>query len=200
MLARHGYGVLLFDRRGEGESEGDPNVFGWHGERDVHAAGGVPAAPRRRGPRADRRHRLLGRRRDAASRPPPSRTPSRRRVRGRRRASIREDIASRGVSAKWLAAPSMVAQATGALREQPAAAGPEEPGRRTSRRGRAVRLRREGPGGRGASSTSASRRGRRAQGDLGDPGRPAHRRHRAQPRAYERRVIAFFDRHLRAER
>ena len=24
MLADHGYGVLLFDRRGEGESEGDP--------------------------------------------------------------------------------------------------------------------------------------------------------------------------------
>jgi fermentation-respiration switch protein FrsA (DUF1100 family) len=38
MLARHGYGVLLFDRRGEGESEGDPNIFGWEGERDVHAA------------------------------------------------------------------------------------------------------------------------------------------------------------------
>jgi uncharacterized protein len=38
LLARHGYGVLLFDRRGEGESEGDPNLFGWEGERDVHAA------------------------------------------------------------------------------------------------------------------------------------------------------------------
>jgi uncharacterized protein len=38
MLARHGYGVLLFDRRGEGESEGDWNVFGWQGERDLHAA------------------------------------------------------------------------------------------------------------------------------------------------------------------
>ena len=38
MLARHGYGVLLFDRRGEGESEGDPNVFGWGGERDLLAA------------------------------------------------------------------------------------------------------------------------------------------------------------------
>jgi fermentation-respiration switch protein FrsA (DUF1100 family) len=38
LLARHGYGVLLFDRRGEGESEGDPNGFGWQGERDVHAA------------------------------------------------------------------------------------------------------------------------------------------------------------------
>ena len=38
MLARHGYGVLLFDRRGEGDSEGDPNLFGWQGERDIHAA------------------------------------------------------------------------------------------------------------------------------------------------------------------
>jgi pimeloyl-ACP methyl ester carboxylesterase len=38
MLAGHGYGVLLFDRRGEGESEGDPNAFGWMGTRDVSAA------------------------------------------------------------------------------------------------------------------------------------------------------------------
>ena len=38
MLARHGYGVLLFDRRGEGESDGDPNAFGWSGYRDVDAA------------------------------------------------------------------------------------------------------------------------------------------------------------------
>ena len=33
MLAGHGYGVLLFDRRGEGESDGDPNVFGLSGEK-----------------------------------------------------------------------------------------------------------------------------------------------------------------------
>jgi uncharacterized protein len=38
MLVRHGYGVLLFDRRGEGASDGDPNTFGWHGERDLYAA------------------------------------------------------------------------------------------------------------------------------------------------------------------
>ena len=38
MLARHGYGVLLFDRRGEGVSEGDPNILGWQGERDIRAA------------------------------------------------------------------------------------------------------------------------------------------------------------------
>jgi dienelactone hydrolase len=33
-----GYGVLLLDRRGEGESEGDFNARGWGGEPDVHAA------------------------------------------------------------------------------------------------------------------------------------------------------------------
>jgi uncharacterized protein len=38
MLARHGYGVLLFDRRGEGASDGDPNAFGWGGDRDIEAA------------------------------------------------------------------------------------------------------------------------------------------------------------------
>ena len=38
MLARHGYGVLLFDRRGEGRSEGEPNSWGWGGTKDVRAA------------------------------------------------------------------------------------------------------------------------------------------------------------------
>ena len=38
MLVEHGYGVLLFDRRGEGASDGDPNLFGWGGARDIHAA------------------------------------------------------------------------------------------------------------------------------------------------------------------
>ena len=38
MLARHGYGVLLFDRRGEGESEGDPNALGWGMDDDLRAA------------------------------------------------------------------------------------------------------------------------------------------------------------------
>jgi fermentation-respiration switch protein FrsA (DUF1100 family) len=39
MLARHGYGVLIFDRRGEGESDGDPNPYAWNdGELDLLAA------------------------------------------------------------------------------------------------------------------------------------------------------------------
>ena len=38
LLAAHGYGVLVLDRRGEGGSQGDPNAFGWGGAPDVHAA------------------------------------------------------------------------------------------------------------------------------------------------------------------
>jgi hypothetical protein len=37
-LARHGYGVLLFDRRGEGKSEGEPNAWRWGGGKDIAAA------------------------------------------------------------------------------------------------------------------------------------------------------------------
>ena len=38
MLVRHGYGVLLLDARGYDGSEGDPNLFGWAGSRDIDAA------------------------------------------------------------------------------------------------------------------------------------------------------------------
>jgi dienelactone hydrolase len=38
MLVRHRYGVLVFDRRGEGRSEGDFNILGWSGVADLRAA------------------------------------------------------------------------------------------------------------------------------------------------------------------
>jgi alpha/beta superfamily hydrolase len=38
LLARHGYGVLLYDSRGRGESEGSPNAFGWGWPKDVAGA------------------------------------------------------------------------------------------------------------------------------------------------------------------
>jgi hypothetical protein len=38
LLSDHGYGVLTLDRRGEGESEGELNLFGWNGEDDLRAA------------------------------------------------------------------------------------------------------------------------------------------------------------------
>lgn len=38
VLARHGYGALLFDARGHGDSDGYPMDAGWFGEADVAAA------------------------------------------------------------------------------------------------------------------------------------------------------------------
>ena len=38
LLARHGYGVLLYDARGRGRSEGTQNSFGWGWGHDVAGA------------------------------------------------------------------------------------------------------------------------------------------------------------------
>jgi uncharacterized protein len=38
MLVRHGYGALVFDRRGEATSDGAPNAFGWEFDKDLVAA------------------------------------------------------------------------------------------------------------------------------------------------------------------
>jgi pimeloyl-ACP methyl ester carboxylesterase len=38
MLARHGYGVLLYDQRASGESGGDVRSYGWFDVNDVEAA------------------------------------------------------------------------------------------------------------------------------------------------------------------
>ena len=38
MLIDHGYGVLLVDHRGYGDSGGEPNSWGWGGEHDIHGA------------------------------------------------------------------------------------------------------------------------------------------------------------------
>jgi uncharacterized protein len=43
VLARHGYGVLLFDARGHGRSGGRAMDFGWYGDADVAAAVGYLA-------------------------------------------------------------------------------------------------------------------------------------------------------------
>jgi alpha-beta hydrolase superfamily lysophospholipase len=38
MLARHGYGVLVYDARGRGESEGSENNYGWDWTKDISGA------------------------------------------------------------------------------------------------------------------------------------------------------------------
>lgn len=45
VLARHGYGVLLYDARGHGESTGRAMEFGWYGDHDL--AGAVTFLQRR---------------------------------------------------------------------------------------------------------------------------------------------------------
>ena len=42
VLARNGFGVLMIDARGHGESSGRAMDFGWHGDADVAAAVRVP--------------------------------------------------------------------------------------------------------------------------------------------------------------
>jgi dienelactone hydrolase len=38
LLSEHGYGVLLYDARGAGQSEGSPNGYGWDWGRDISGA------------------------------------------------------------------------------------------------------------------------------------------------------------------
>jgi uncharacterized protein len=60
MLVRHGYGVLLLDRRGEGESEGDFNARLGRRTRPARRHR-LPAPAARRARWADRRPGALGR-------------------------------------------------------------------------------------------------------------------------------------------
>ena len=72
VLARTGYGVLLFDARGHGESHGRAMDFGWYGDRDVNGAVQFVAAAGRRRERAHPRGRACRwgvRRRSAPPRP-----------------------------------------------------------------------------------------------------------------------------------
>jgi pimeloyl-ACP methyl ester carboxylesterase len=45
VLARRGYGVLLLDARGHGDSTGRAMDFGWHGDSDVRAATAYLSSP-----------------------------------------------------------------------------------------------------------------------------------------------------------
>ena len=59
VLARHGYGVLLYDARGMGRSGGRAMNFGWYGDRDLAAADRLPRHPTRRRPATHRRRRRI---------------------------------------------------------------------------------------------------------------------------------------------
>ena len=65
MLAKAGYGVLLYDARGRGESAGHENAFGWQWDRDVR---GAVSYLTRRGIQPHRPARHLHRRRSSRHR------------------------------------------------------------------------------------------------------------------------------------
>ena len=124
MLIRHGYGVLLFDRRGEAASEGDPNIFGWVGDRDLHAAA---AYLRSRADvfGADRRDRDVGRRRDVDPRRRALERVQGNRLGGRER-PIRARRASQRGYARCRSRRRREHACNGGLHEHSAAAEPEE--------------------------------------------------------------------------
>ena len=89
MLERQGYGVLVYDPRGIGNSEGTLNSYGWGWEKDVDAALDYLDAARRRRARPHRRARALDRRRHRDRRRRPPRRPQGRRGRRHRRDRLR---------------------------------------------------------------------------------------------------------------
>ena len=178
LLARHGYGVLLFDRRGEGESDGDPNLFGWQGERDVHAAvaflqGRPDVDPERIGGiglSVGGEMMIEAAAESTDLKAIVSEGGRERALRSRRRREPRHDLAGRPRQRRRDGRD-------GRLRQQPAAGRPLEP--RSEDQGRGVlRLRGTRPAGRGARQQGVLRRGARTEGALGGPGLGTHRRHR----------------------
>ncbi len=192
MLADHGYGVLLFDRRGEGESEGDPNLFGWQGERDVHAAvkflqGRPDVDPQRIGGiglSVGGEMMIEAAAESDALAAIVSEGGSGRSVRDDRR-ERRRRVAEPGRRRRRHGRD-------GALHEQYAAGRPEEPRPEDREPPDVLRLRREGPADREAGERGLLRGSQGAEGNLGGPRLQAHGRDRCSARrlrAPDRRVL-----------
>ena len=183
MLARHGYGVLLFDRRGEGRSEGQPNSWGWGGERDVkgaiaflQTAAASSASAASASPSAAR----------CCWRPPP------------RRANWTPSSPTARAHARWRGEPGRRVRADRARHARPRrrrrarprpAAGPRRPRRAHPRSPTLLIAAPNSPNGEQLNREYA-RGSRRAA--VGDPGGRAHRRDQGPPgrvRAPRRRLL-----------
>jgi fermentation-respiration switch protein FrsA (DUF1100 family) len=196
MLARHGYGVLLFDRRGEGASQGDYNAYGWGGEPDLRAA-----------------LAFLGRRRDVDPRriggiglsvggelllETAARTP-------RLRAVVSEGAGMRSVveavhlpgAARWFDTPVMLVQTAATAVLSNGGPPPDLAGLVGRIAPRPVLLI-EAQHGQGGEQLNATYR--RRAGTSASLWSISGARHTgglsARPREYERRVVGFFDRAL----
>ena len=197
MLVRHGYGVLLFDRRGEGESEGDPNLFGWQGHRDVH---GAVAFLQRRADVDPQRIGAIG-----------LSVGGEMLIEAAAESTALKAIISEGASgalgarhdrepgAPTGSPPSAWAWPRPRPRSSPTTCRPPTLRSLVPKIGeprRLLHLRRAWPGGGEARQHRLLRARARAQGDLGGPGAEHMNGAQAQPREYERRIVAFFDRAL----
>ena len=191
LLARHGYGVLLFDRRGEGESEGDPNLFGWQGERDVHAAVAfLQSRPDVDPERIGGIGLSVGGEMmiEAAAESTALKAIVSEGASGR---SVHDEVANPGGAWQELDRYRRGDSRNGDLHEQPAACRPPEPGAEDLGC-RVLRLRRARPAPREAGEPRVLRSGARGEADLGSARLRAHGRHRgatARVRAPHRRLL-----------
>ena len=196
MLARHGYGVLLFDRRGEGESDGDYNAFGWNGERDVAAAVAFLTAR----PDVDAR-RIGGVGLSVGGEMLLQAAAQDRRLRavvsdGAGVRSIRDHLAAReGGPLGWISPLAVQTAATAVLSDSaPPPALSDLAGRISPRAAFFVFA---GKGRGGEDLNPAYYAAARSPKQLWEIGEASHTGGlRARPREYERRVVAFFDRWL----
>ena len=191
MLERHGYGVLVYDPRGSGNSEGTVNSYGWGWDKDVDAAIDFLAA---HGERAGSAR--------SASRPAPTSrsTPpaAARDVARRRRRRLRRDRlrGHQGVHPRPARLRADVAHVQDASRSSRAARAP----RSRSPTGSSTRARR--------NLLISANKAEKQWGELYDRRGGSrstlwylpHAGHtaalRQYPAAYERRVTAFLDAHL----
>ena len=196
MLARHGYGVLLYDARGRGESEGGPTTTAGAGPRTSPAALDVPARPAPTSTRGASARSGCRPAPTCSSRSPPDARRHRRarRRRGRGRRSF-EDSAPparrrdrRAARAGSCSRRSRSSRAT----PRPAARGP----RRRLRTPDAADLRRARTEEREFNVLYDRAAGAEPRRALEPPHASHTRAIRQAPAAYERRVVGFLDRAL----
>jgi dienelactone hydrolase len=199
LLARHGYGVLLFDRRGEGESDGDPTSWGWGNEKDLKAA--IAFLQRRPDVDPDRIGGLglsvggemmiqtaaeTGALRAVASE-------------GAGMRSVRETVDSPASTNKWLAMPFKAVEtaATAVLHNQAPPASLVDLVAKVTPRPLLLMYSAKGQGGEVELNPEFFRAAGRPKTLWQIPGAGHTGGIRARPREYEQRVIAFFESALR---
>ena len=201
MLARHGYGVLLFDRRGEGESEGDWNVFGWQGERDLHAAAAFLQGRPDVDPERIGGHRPVGRRRDADRGSGGVGRVQGDRQRGGSSRSVRDDVANYGWGVSQLPAYALSSVQTAATAVFTNNLPPEAMKDLAAKISPRAAFFIYGEHGQGGTEETPNRGFYAAAGEPKElwevPGAQHVGGITTQPAEYERRVIAFFDQALR---